>query len=120
MFHAILYAAITILALFGLISLIYYIAVRLMHLHSKDAYLVVLPADANSRDVAGQLYTEKLRMSFFGDGETGHVIALDCGMDEIQLQNCKSLCLESTGLYVCKPEQLGELCVSLSQTNEDT
>ena len=106
MFLGIFYGIVTFFALIGLIALIYYTALRSMRLHADNAYIVVLPARVGMHDIAGQLYAEKLRMTFWGDGAAGKVVALDCGMEERCRTQCEALCRELDHTVLLCPEEL--------------
>ena len=106
-FEGVIYGVLTALVLLGVVSISYYIMLRILHPKTAGKYIIVISADSDARNVASQLYAEKLRVGLLGD--KGCVIALDCGMDENERVVCTGMCNGSEGIYVCTPEKLSEL-----------
>lgn len=107
MFEGVIYGVLTVLVLLGVVSISYYIMLRLLHPKTAGKYIIVISADSDARNVASQLYAEKLRVGLLGD--KGCVIALDCGMDENERVVCAGMCNGSEDIYVCTPDKLSEL-----------
>ncbi len=107
MFEGVIYGVLTVFVLLGIVSISYYLILRLLHPKTAGKYIILISADSDARDVASQLYAEKLRVGLLGDESC--VIALDCGMEEKERVLCKGMCNESEGLYVCTPDKLSEL-----------
>jgi len=106
------YGLLAILTLTGLVTLIYYFASRFMHEQSGAAYFVLLPVHAHSRDAAGLMYAESLRLSLLGSRCRGQVIALDFGIPPQARRSCEMLCFTCDNIHICKPEELSALCES--------
>lgn len=66
--------------LIGVVSISYYILLKILHPRSNGRYIVVIPARAGMTDVAGKGYAQRLRSGMLGDKEA--VVILDLGMDE--------------------------------------
>ena len=112
MLPGLLFGLTTVLSLVGLVSLVYYIAIRILYAHEETRYYVVIPAHTGMEDVAGLLYAAQLRLSLFGGFGKGRVVALDCGMTEEERRACENLSRACADLYICKPEDFTELLAS--------
>ena len=109
MLPGLLFGLVTLLSFIGLISLMYYIAIRVLYARGEERYYVVIPASADLEDVAGLLYAAQLRLNLFGGCGKGRIVALDCGMAEEERTRCENLSRACVDLYVCKPEELAGL-----------
>ncbi len=87
--------------LIGVVSISYYILLKILHPRSNGRYIVVIPARAEMTDVAGKGYAQRLRSGMLGDKEA--VVILDLGMDEKQIEECRRMCRSCEGLYLCSP-----------------
>ena len=85
--------------LIGVVSITYYILLKILHPRSNGRYIVVIPARAGMTDVAGKGYAQRLRSGMLGDKEA--VVILDLGMDEKQIEECRRMCRSCEGLYLC-------------------
>ena len=85
--------------LIGVVSISYYILLKILHPRSNGRYIVVIPARAGMTDVAGKGYAQRLRSGMLGDKEA--VVILDLGMDEKQTEECRRICRSCEGLYLC-------------------
>ena len=81
--------------LIGVVSISYYILLKILHPRSNGRYIVVIPARA------GMGYAQRLRSGMLGDKEA--VVILDLGMDEKQIEECRRMCRSCEGLYLCSP-----------------
>ena len=107
MFEGVIFGIFTVFVLLGVVSVSYYIMLRILHPKSAGRYIIVIPADGDKQDVASLMYAEKMRVGLLGD--KGCVVALDCGMDERERALCEKMCKDSEGLYICTPDMLSEL-----------
>ncbi|MFR2991103.1 MAG: hypothetical protein ACLTLL_05595 [Acutalibacteraceae bacterium] len=90
--------------LIGVVSISYYILLKILHPRSNGRYIVVIPARTGMTDVAGKGYAQRLRSGMLGDKEA--VVILDLGMDEKQIEECRRMCRSCEGLYLCSPANL--------------
>lgn len=90
--------------LIGVVSISYYILLKILHPRSNGRYIVVIPARAGMTDVAGKGYAQRLRSGMLGDKEA--VVILDLGMDEKQIEECRRMCRSCEGLYLCSTANL--------------
>lgn len=109
MMETIVYSILMMFVLIGVISTIYYVSMRLMCKKAIGKYVIVIPVNAELRDVAGSLCAANLRINLLGDTCRGRVIAVDCGMDESEKSICYDMCREESGMYICTPEELPAL-----------
>ena len=56
--------------LIGVVSISYYILLKILHPRSNGRYIVVIPARAGMTDVAGKGYAQRIRSGMLGDGDT--------------------------------------------------
>ena len=82
--------------LIGVVSISYYILLKILHPRSNGRYIVVIPARAGMTDVAGKGYAQRLRSGMLGDKEA--VVIL-----EKQIEECRRMCRSCEGLYLCSP-----------------
>ena len=71
--------------LIGVVSISYYILLKILHPRSNGRYIVA----------------QRLRSGMLGDKEA--VVILDLGMDEKQIEECRRMCRSCEGLYLCSP-----------------
>lgn len=90
--------------LIGVVSISYYILLKILHPRSNGRYIVVIPARAGMTDVAGKGYAQRLRSGMLGDKEA--VVILDLGMDEKQIEGCRRMCRSCEGLISAPPANL--------------
>lgn len=90
--------------LIGVVSISYYILLKILHPRSNGRYIVVIPARAGVTDVAGKGYAQRLRSGMLGDKEA--VVILDLGMDEKQIEECRRMCRSCEGFISAPPANL--------------
>ena len=90
--------------LIGVVSISYYILLKILHPRSNGRYIVVIPARAGMTDVAGKGYAQRLRSGMLGDKEA--VVILDLGMDEKQIEECRRICRAARGFISAPPANL--------------
>jgi hypothetical protein len=89
------------LVLIGVVSISYYILLKILHPRSSGRYIVVIPARPGMIDVAGKGYAQRLPSGMLGDKEA--VVILDLGMDVKQIEECRSICRSCEGLHLSSP-----------------
>lgn len=104
MLEGVLLGVFTTFVLIGVVSISYYIVLKVLHPRSYGKYIVVVPARAGMRDVASRGYAQRLRSGMLGNKE--HVVILDLGMDESARSECESMCRSCEGLYLLAPDDL--------------
>lgn len=86
--------------LIGVVSISYYILLKILHPRSNGRYIVVIPARAGMTDVAGKGYAQRLRSGMLGDKEA--VVILDLGMDENRPKSAEE-CAEAARGFISAP-----------------
>lgn len=85
--------------LIGVVSISYYILLKILHPRSNGKYFVVIPARADIHDAASRGYAQRLRSGMLGNKET--VVIYDLGMSEDERRECEKMCRSCEGLYLC-------------------
>lgn len=99
MLEGVLLGIFTSFVLIGVVSISYYILLKILHPRSNGKYIVVIPARADIHDAASRGYAQRLRCGMLGNKEV--VVILDLGMDEKERSECEKMCKSCEGLYLC-------------------
>lgn len=112
MLEYILYAAIILLSLIGLVEIIRTAALFLLsEKHPPEQLLLVLLSGDNA-ETALRSALERVRM--MGIRGCRRIIAVDMGMSSDSMEICRRLCNEYGCIILCTPDTLAELTCSLS------
>ena len=106
MLSAIAYILLVIFTLLGIVAAIAAVMMLVMRPRGTGRFVVVIPSHACEADFAARLCAARLRVGLLGGVVRGDVIALDCGMNEQNRQQCEALCQGLDRTKLLAPEEL--------------
>lgn len=109
MLEGVWYGITAVLVFFGIVSVVYIIAVRFFKTDSCGRLVILLSPEKDQCDLGSFLYAAHIRLSLWGDCKKGNIILVDNGLDENQLQLCRRIMDECGSMKMCKAEELADV-----------
>ena len=92
MFNAMVYCALVLFALLGVVAFIYLLVLLFSRPRACGHFVVVIPPMSTAGEVASLICAARLRMGLLGDIAQNEVVALDCGLSEGSRKQCDAMC----------------------------
>lgn len=106
MFESIMLSVLAILAAIGLVSLIYFLLLRLIRPAKNEKYIILSVFDETSENVTANISFVYSRIFSMGDLRHCKIIAVDNGMSETQRDNLEAAFSDEGIVKICKKDEL--------------
>ncbi len=108
MAQVLLYCLMLLFVLIGIVAVIYYIMVRILHPREGECYSVVIPVYNGNDEDAGMIYAAHMRLCLIGDAKRSRVIAVDMGVNDDSRRLLEDMCKEIERTELCLPNELAK------------